>query len=64
MGNLFFHCFPLACVLRCNPTVLSTGALDFALIKFRMARSNKFDWQVNRNGERATRSCTLVKIMI
>ena len=31
-----FSCyFPLACVLRCNPTVLSASALDIALIKFR-----------------------------
>ena len=35
VGSLFvFYRFPLACVFRCTPTVLSAGVLDIALINF------------------------------
>ena len=33
IGSLFFCYFPRACVLRCDPTVLSAGALDIAFNK-------------------------------
>ena len=38
MGSLFFRYFLLACVLRCNPTVLSASALDIAFVDYHLSQ--------------------------